>query len=117
MPATVIDHILHPNFKFFRCRDEQIRAFRKFSEGLVRASISREHDHPVGRFKTIGIGLVLAGIRAFMEIKMVVFDGRHLDVHILVNHSDADVMTEQHLRYRHRGAHRKTIDIPPVPAI
>src|SRR6185503_12225938 len=36
-----------------------------------------------------------------MEIKMAVFDGRHLDVRVLVNHPRANIMTKEHLRYRH----------------
>jgi hypothetical protein len=47
----------------------------------------------------IGIGLVLASSRACMEIEMVVFDGRHLDVGVLINHSSANIMTEEHLGY------------------
>jgi hypothetical protein len=44
---------------------------------------------------------VPAGSRAFMERKMAVFDGRHLDVRVLVNHPVANVMTEEQLGYRH----------------
>jgi hypothetical protein len=47
---------------------------------------------------------VLAGSRAFMESKMAVFDRRHFDVRILVNHPDADIMTEKHLDYGDRAA-------------
>ena len=47
---------------------------------------------------------MLAGSRPFMEIKMAVFDGRHLDVRVLVNHPGADIMTEEHLRYRYGAA-------------
>jgi hypothetical protein len=36
-----------------------------------------------------------------MELKMTVFDGRHPDVRVLVNHSGFDIMTEEHLRYRY----------------
>ena len=32
-----------------------------------------------------------------MEIKMAVFDGRHFDIGILVDHAGADVATEKHL--------------------
>ena len=47
---------------------------------------------------------MLAGSRAFMEIKMAIFDGRHFDVRVLVNHPGADIMTEEHLRYRYAAA-------------
>ena len=39
--------------------------------------------------------------RASMEFKMAVFDGRHFDIRVLVNHARADIMTEEHLSYRH----------------
>ena len=35
---------------------------------------------------------------------MAVFDGRHLDVRVLVNHPGADIMTEEHLGYRYGAA-------------
>ncbi len=101
LPATIIGHLLHSTLARRGFRDEQIGAFRKFSDGIARAGIPREHNHAIRCFKTIGIGLVLAGSRAFMEIKMAVFDGRHLDVRVLVNHPGADIMTEEHLSYRY----------------
>ena len=39
-----------------------------------------------------------------MEIKMAVFDGRHLDVRALVNHPGADIMPEEHLGDRYGAA-------------
>jgi hypothetical protein len=39
-----------------------------------------------------------------MKIKMAVFDGRHFDVHVLVNHPSANIMSEEHLGYRYRAA-------------
>ena len=44
---------------------------------------------------------MLAGSRAFMESKMAVFDGRHLDVRVLVDHPGANIVTEEQLGYRH----------------
>ncbi len=35
---------------------------------------------------------------------MAVFDGRHFDVRVLVNHPGADIMTEEHLGYRYGAA-------------
>ncbi len=39
-----------------------------------------------------------------MESKMAVFDRRHFDVRVLVNHAGADIMTEKHLDYRYAAA-------------
>ncbi len=69
LPATAIDHLLHPTLERRGFRDEQIGAFCKFSDGIARAGIPRKHNHAVRRFKAIGIGLVLAGSRAFMEMQ------------------------------------------------
>ena len=101
LPATVIGHLFHPALARRGFRDEQIGVFRKFRDGIAGAGIPGKHNHAIRRFKTIGIGLVLAGSRAFMEIKMAVFDGRHLDVRVLINHPGADIMTEEYLGYRH----------------
>jgi len=35
---------------------------------------------------------------------MAVFDCRHFDVRVLINHTRADIMTEKHLDYRNRAA-------------
>src|SRR5919109_4815874 len=35
---------------------------------------------------------------------MAVFDGRHPDVCVLINHTRADIMTVKHLRYRYAAA-------------
>src|SRR4030095_15510242 len=104
LPATIIGHLLHPTFARRCLRNEQISAFCEFCDGIARAGIPREHNHAIRRFKTIGIGLVLVSSRAFMEIKMAVFDGRHPDVRVLVNHLGAHVMTEEHLCYRYAAA-------------
>ena len=47
---------------------------------------------------------MLASSWTFMESKMAVFDGCHLDVRILKNHPGADIMTEEHLGYRYGAA-------------
>src|SRR5919108_466542 len=101
LPATVVDHRLLPIFARTSFGHQQIRACRKFSDGIAGAGISRKDDHAIRGFKTIGIRLVLAGSRAFMESKMAVFGGRHLDVRVVVNHPGANVMTEEQPGYRY----------------
>src|SRR5215467_11035068 len=97
LPAAAFDHSLHPILERRSFGDEQIGAFRKFSDGIAGAGIPRKHNHSPRRFKAIGIGLVLAGSRAFMKIKVSVFDGRHLDVRVLINYASANIMTGKHL--------------------
>lgn len=67
LPATVIDHPLHPVLERGGFCDEQIGAFRKLSDSIAGASITGKHDHAVGHFKTIGVGLVLAGVPSVMR--------------------------------------------------
>src|SRR5262249_1618650 len=97
LPAAAFDHSLHPILERSSFGDEQIGDCRKFSDGIAGAGIPRKHNHPVRRVKAIGIGLVLAGSLAFMEIKMAVFDGCHFDVRVLVNYPSANIMTGEHL--------------------
>jgi hypothetical protein len=47
---------------------------------------------------------VLASSRTFMEIEMAIFDRRHFDVRVLINHTRADIVTEKHLGYRYCAA-------------
>ena len=102
-PATIIGHLLHPALARRSFRNEQIGTFCKFCNGIAGAGIPGKDNHAIRRFETIGIGLVLASSRTFMEIEMAVFDGRHLDIRVLVNHTRANIMTEEHLVYRQRA--------------
>src|SRR5713101_9231208 len=104
LPLTGFDQQLHPVFDRIRFRDEKIGTSRKCSKGIAGAGIPGEHNHAARRVETIGIRLVLAGSRALMKIKMTIFDGRHFDIGVLVNHSGPDIMTEEQLAYRYRTA-------------
>jgi hypothetical protein len=104
LPATIIGHLLHPTLTRRRLRNEQIGTFCKFCDGVARAGVSGKHGYSIRRFKTIGIRLVLARSRAFVETKMAVFDSRHLDIHVVVNQSGANIVAEEHLSYRHGAA-------------
>jgi hypothetical protein len=104
LPATAVNQRLLPIFGRRSFGDKQIGTFCKFSDGIAWADISCKHNHAIRRFKTIGMGLVLAGCRVLMESKMAVFDGRHLYVRVLKNHPGTDVITEEQLGYRYGAA-------------
>src|SRR5262245_57346792 len=101
LPATVFDHHLLPILARRRFGDEQISAFCKFSDAIAGACVSGKHDHTVRRFNTVRIGLVLTGSGPLVKGKMAVFDSRHLDVLILVEHPGANVMTEEQFSDRY----------------
>src|SRR5262249_3403671 len=82
----------------------EISASRKFSKGIVGAGVTCEHDHAVRCIEAIGIRFVLARGWVLIESKMGVFDGCHLYVGVLKNHSSAGIMAEEQLIYRYCAA-------------
>lgn len=84
LPATVIHQQSNP----FLHRDgfcyEQIGAVGELSYGIAGAGNVGKYDHTVRCLKAIGIGLEFACSGPAVESEMAVFDGRHLDVAVLV---------------------------------
>src|SRR5262245_39544421 len=101
LPPTVVDHHLLSIFARRRLGDEQVSTFCKFGDGITWTRVPRKHDQTSRRLKTIRKGLVLTRSRAFMESKMAVFNRRHLDVLILVEHFGPNVMTEEQFSDRY----------------
>src|SRR5215813_13270585 len=116
-PATIFDHRLLPILARRSFANEQIGTFCKFSDGIAKAGISRKHDHAIRRFKPIGIRLVLPRSQALVESKMAVFNGRHFGICILIDHPGANIMTEEHIGYRHRAASVRYPDLGASAAI
>src|SRR5262249_48059261 len=104
LPLTGLDQQSHTLFDRICFGHEEISASRKFSKGIVGAGVTCEHDHAVRCIEAIGIRFVLARGWALMESKMGVFDGCHLHVGVLKNHSSADIMAEEQLIYRYCAA-------------
>jgi hypothetical protein len=78
--------------------------FGELDEAVEGSSITCENDYAARGVEAIGIGFVFSRSRSFVESKMGVFDCRHLDIGILVNHSGTDVVTEEQLANRYRTA-------------
>ena len=49
--------------------------------------------------------------------KMAVFNGRHFDICVLIDQPGADIMTEEHIGYRHRAASVRYPDLGADAAI
>jgi hypothetical protein len=110
-PATIIGHLLHAALARRCFRDDQISISCEFRDCIAKAGIPGKHNHAIRRFEPVGIGLVLAGSRAFMKSKMAVFDGRHLDIRVFINNPGADIMTEEDVGYRHAAASVRNPDL------